>query len=237
MRPDSRDKLRTGYPLILLFVFLTAGIITFGYLSYRNYERQFRGGIERGLSAIAELKVSELVQWRKERLGDAGILFKNASFSALVRSFFRQPADPDSRGRLQVWLDKYRTQFEYDRIFLLDAQCVERMSAPQTPEPVAAHLLEQAPEILRSDRVVFLDFHRDSPDRPIHLSVLVPILDEGDNLPALGILVLRIDPGKYLYPYLNRWPTPSRSAETLLIRRDGNDALFLNELGFKKTPP
>ncbi len=234
MKPDTREKLRAGYVFILLFVLLTAGIITIGYLSYRSYERQFRGEIERRLSAIAELKVSELVAWRKERLGDAGILFKNASFSALVRNFFGQPADPNARGRLQVWLDKYRTQFEYDRIFLLDAQGVERISAPETPEPVAAHLLEQAPEILRSGRVVFLDFHRDSPDRPIHLSILVPILDGRGDRPALGILVLRIDPGKYLYPYINRWPTPSRSAETLLVRRDGNDAVYLNEPEFQK---
>ena len=234
MRPDTRKKLRAGYPLILLFAVLAAGIITTGYLSYRNYKRQFRIETERQLSAIAELKVNELVRWRKERLGDAGILFKNASFSALVRNFFRRPADSESRGQLQVWLDNYRTHYEYDRIFLLDAQCVERMSAPQTPEPVAAHLLEQAPEILRSDRVTFLDFHRDSPDRPIHLSILIPILDGRDDRPALGILVLRIDPGKYLYPYISRWPAPSRSAETLLVRRDGNDALYLNELKFQK---
>ncbi|MCJ7588558.1 MAG: PAS domain S-box protein, partial [Candidatus Aminicenantes bacterium] len=234
MRPDTRKKLRAGYPLILLFAVLAAGIITTGYLSYRNYERQFRIETERQLSAIADLKVNELEQWRKERLGDAGILFKNASFSALVRNFFRRPADSESRGQLQVWLDNYRTHYEYDRIFLLDAQCVERMSAPQTPEPVAAHLLEQAPEILRSDRVTFLDFHRDSPDRPIHLSILIPILDGRDDRPALGILVLRIDPGKYLYPYISRWPAPSRSAETLLVRRDGNDALYLNELKFQK---
>ena len=234
MRPDTRKKLRAGYPLILLFAVLAAGIIATGYLSYRNYERRFRIETERQLSAIAELKVNELVRWRKERLGDAGILFKNASFSALVRNFFRRPADSESRGQLQVWLDNYRTHYEYDRIFLLDAQCVERISAPETPEPVAAHLLEQAPKILRSDRVTFLDFHRDSPDRPIHLSVLVPILDGGSDRPALGILVLRIDPGKYLYPYISRWPAPSRSAETLLVRRDGNDALYLNELKFQK---
>jgi PAS domain S-box-containing protein len=32
---------------------------------------------------------------------------------------------------------------------------------------------------------------------------------------------------------IQRWPTPSRTAETLLVRRDGHDALFLNELKFQ----
>lgn len=43
-----------------------------------------------------------------------------------------------------------------------------------------------------------------------------------------------IDPENYLYPSIERWPTLSRTAETLLVRRDGNDVLFLNELRFQK---
>jgi len=46
--------------------------------------------------------------------------------------------------------------------------------------------------------------------------------------------VLRIDPETYLYPFINRWPSPAQTAETLLVRRDGNDALFLNELKFQR---
>ncbi|MCX5648914.1 MAG: diguanylate cyclase, partial [Planctomycetota bacterium] len=75
---------------------------------------------------------------------------------------------------------------------------------------------------------------RATPDRPIHLSILVPIFDERDGSRPLGVLVLRIDPATHLYPDISRWPTPSRTAETLLVRRDGNDALFLNDLRFRK---
>jgi len=81
--------------------------------------------------------------------------------------------------------------------------------------------------------VTLLDFHRDAPGQPIYLEVLVPILDELDANRLLGTLVLRIDPEPYLYPFIRRWPTLSRTAETLLVRRDGNDALFLNELRFQ----
>ncbi|HLZ20246.1 MAG TPA: PAS domain S-box protein, partial [Smithellaceae bacterium] len=38
----------------------------------------------------------------------------------------------------------------------------------------------------------------------------------------------------YLYPMLNRWPTPSKTAETLLVRREGDEVVFLNELKFQK---
>ncbi len=50
----------------------------------------------------------------------------------------------------------------------------------------------------------------------------------------VGTLILRIDPESYLYPYLKQWPTPSETAETLLVRREGEEVVFLNELRFRR---
>ena len=225
---------RAGWLLGLIFVCLAAGIVAAGYFYYRNYEKHYRSEVERQLFAIAELKVGELVQWRKERLGDAGSLFKNAPFAALVRRFFEQPEDVDARRQLQGWIGKIQTSHQYDHVFLLDARGIERLAVPDSSEPVPVHLADNAVKVLHSGQVTFLDFHRDAPDRPIYLGVLVPILDESEASPPLGVLVLRIDPATYLYPLLQRWPTPSLTAETLLVRREGNEVVFLNELRFQK---
>ena len=40
--------------------------------------------------------------------------------------------------------------------------------------------------------------------------------------------MLRIDPQDFLFPLLDSWPTPSESAETLLVRRQGESVLYLN---------
>jgi PAS domain S-box-containing protein len=50
----------------------------------------------------------------------------------------------------------------------------------------------------------------------------------------IGALLLKIDPERFLYPLIQSWPTPSRSAETLLVRREGNDVVYLNELRHRK---
>ena len=107
------------------------------------------------------------------------------------------------------------------------------MSAPTGPEPISAIISRRASEILRSGLVTFQDFYRDEHNQRIYLAVLVPIFDEPADRRLLGVLVLRIDPTVYLYPFISRWPIPSRTAETLLIRRDGNDALFLNDVRFQ----
>jgi PAS domain S-box-containing protein len=220
--------------LILIYMALAVGIISVGYFYFRSYEKHYRTEVERQLSAIAEMKVGELVQWRKERLGDAAVFYKNDNFSARVRQSLKTPEDAEAQTRLRTWISQFQAAYEYDRVFLLDTKGVERMSVPDKPEPIAPHLSQNVTEILRSGQVTFMDFHRDAPDQPIHLAVLVPILDEQEGSRAIGLLVFRIDPHKYLYPFITRWPIPSRTAETLIIRRDRNYALFLNELRFQK---
>ncbi len=53
--------------------------------------------------------------------------------------------------------------------------------------------------------------------------------DINDTL-VQGFLILRIDPAKVLYPLLQTWPTPSRSAESLIVRKEGDEIVYLNEL-------
>ena len=224
---------RAWYPLVLIFAVLVLGIFAGGTLSYRTYERRFRTGVEEGLAAIAELKVNDVALWRKERLGDANILFKNASFSGLVRRFLDRPDDAEAQAQLRAWLERYQAANQYERIFLLDAQGVERISTAGTAGPAAAVVSRRAGEILRSREVGFQDFYRNEQDQRVYLATLVPILDGPDFGQALGVLVLNNDPARHLYSVISRWPTPSRTAETLLVRRDGNDALFLNELKFQ----
>ena len=232
MKAVTREERRVAYPLVLIFALLAAGILTTGDLYYRHYERQFRADAERQLSAIAELKVNELVQYRKERLWDAATFFKNDAFAGLVQRFLEHPEDAEAQPQIQNWAAKYLATDQYDLICLFDAQGVIRMATPVEP-PISSFLSQNVPEILRSDRVTFQDFTRTEHDQRVYLALLVPVFDETDHSRALGVLAMRIDPETYLYPFIQRWPTPSRSGETLLVRRDGNDALFLNELKFQ----
>src|ERR1017187_3225121 len=233
MKAVTKEERRVAYPLVLIFAILSLGIVVGGTFYYRSYERQFRTGIESQLSAIADLKAGELAQYRKERLGDAATFFQNAAFSGLVRRFFDNPEDAAAQEQLRTWLDKYQNQTDhYDRVFLLDTQGVERMSTPVTAAPDSTVVSRLVAAVLQSRMIAFQDFHRNEHDQRIYLTLLVPILDGPDYSRALGVLALRVDTATYLYPFISRWPTPSRTAETLLVRRDGKDVLFLNELKF-----
>ena len=235
-RYDNKAK-RALAVYVSLFFLMVMGIIISGYISYRNFEQEFRRQAERQISAIAELKVNDLVNWRKERLSDAQFLYNNPAFSALVERYFENPDDVGVRELLIDQLDHYKVSTQYDRVSLLDINGVERLSIPTTPDTVDAGLAVDTARSLRSGKVAFLDFHRDaSVGGEILLTILAPIFDKSNNTP-LGVLALSINPQTYLYPYIQSWPVPSDTSETLLVRREGEEVLFLNKLRFGQDPP
>ena len=217
---------------VLIFLLLALGITVTGYIYYLDQEHRFRAEFERQLSAVADLKVSELSQWRREHLADAAIFFNNPSFAALVRRSFEKPEDAEVQHQFQDWLGKYSKREDYDLIGLLDTQGVTRWGFPAGQPPLPAVVSQRAAEILRSGEMAFQDFYREEASQKIHLAISVPIFDAAATGRPLGVLVLRIDPEAFLYPFIKRWPTASQTAETLLVRREGNEAVFLNELRF-----
>jgi len=96
---EIADVLSTRYTYILALVFfvLISSIITVGYSYYKNYEKQYRSGVQYQLSSIALLKVNQIVKWRKERLEDAEILLENAEFSGLIKRYTNNQNDVDAK--------------------------------------------------------------------------------------------------------------------------------------------
>jgi PAS domain S-box-containing protein len=225
---------RTPKALLLTFGLLTLGIVASGYLYYRHYELQYRVQVERQLLAVTDLKVHDLVNWRTERLAEGEVFRRNPVFSSLVWRTLTSPRDAEAERLLRTWLSQVRAAYGYDRLILLDDRGVARIAVPGTPEPASAQLARDAADVLRSGQKAFLDFHREAPSSAIYLAVLAPIRSQLRGGRPLGVLVLRINPATYLYPSIQRWPVPSPTSEILIVRRDGNDVLYLNALRFRQ---
>jgi len=221
---------RAGVTLLLTYFVLALGMLTAGYLFYRDTEDRYRSQVERELSAIAGLKAEQIARWRKERLRDGAQFYNNRAFADLVQHTLEAPEDEQGREELLAWMSRSLVDSEYYRIGLLDAQGVLRLSAPQSAESQPGFDFAEAGDALRTQQVTFLDLHRDVPNEAIHMQLLIPILAEGEPPVLIGLLFLRIDPAREFYPLTSRWPTPSQTAETVLLRREGREALVLNAL-------
>ena len=224
------------YPRILLIIFLllVAGLISTGYLLFRNYEKEYRTEVRNQLSSIADLKAGDLIQWRKERLADAGLFFKNPAFSALAQRYLEHPDDVEAQEQLRTWLGNVQDSGQYETIMLLDSQYAKKLVVPEGPERPVSYVSQITSGILQSGQVVFEDFYYNEENKEIYLKVMVPILGQANDRHVIGSLAMRIDPHTYLYPLIKRWSSPRQMAEALITRVDGNDILFLNDLKFQK---
>jgi PAS domain S-box-containing protein len=231
IKPFISEERGLPLRLAMVYLFLVLGTLSTGYLYYRFFEQKFKSGIERQLLSIADLKVNQLVHFRRERIDDAEMLFRNTSFNALVARFFTNPADVDVTRQVWMWLDSVRSSHKFVRALLIGADGTPRISSPYTNVPVSDDIKRESREVAHSGRIVFFDFYRSSKRRLIRLAVMVPLIGNGS---PMGVLALIIDPSVYLYPMIQRWPVPTRTAETLLVRREGDYALFLNGLRFSK---
>lgn len=221
--------------LIVVFLFLVSGIIFAGYIYHRKHEKQYLSEMERQLSAIADLKTGELLLWREERLSDASLFFQNIAFENLVKNVTKHPGDERARSEIKAWLSRLQSKRNYNRVFLLDTQGNGMLSLPENLDgQVSPYVRQRALESLGTRQITFVDFYRNEFNGKIYLGILVPLFDPDHAGDPLGVLEIRINPEKYLYPFIQSWPNNSTTAETLLVRREGEVALFLNELRFRK---
>ena len=62
----------------------------------------------------------------------------------------------------------------------------------------------------------------------ILMDYIAPVIDKNNSVTA--ILILRINPDTYLYPLIKEWPVPGKTSETLIVRKENENVLYLNEL-------
>lgn len=212
----------------LAFVCLATLALTIGgYLFFRHETARIQEGKYHTLKAIAELKVGQLVTWRQERLADARL---NATgiLRAIVLQWHESPDDPSPKALLQERLALYAKLQGYHDLLLAgpDGRLLFSLNPKlMALDPMAQKLVGQT---VAARTAVFGDLFRCQTCNQVHLDIMAPILDQAQQ--PVAVLILRIDPVRFLYPLIQSWPVPSESAETLLVRRQGESALFLNPL-------
>ena len=102
------------------------------------------------------------------------------------------------------------------------------LSVRPDPAPLSPAEKQALEAAVAGRQAVLGDLFR-CPKDGVHMDVAAPVLDPRGR--PLAVVVLRVNADKVLYPLIQSWPTPSRTAETLLVRQvEGEDILYLNEL-------
>ena len=181
------------------------------------------------LLAIAQARVNRIVAWRADELGHAAILQENLFFGRAVARWLAG-RQPEIAADILTQLRSSRDHSRYEDVRLVDrAGRVLLATSGRTggldPDEVGA--LSTA---LRDRRPTMSDVRLSTDDSTPHLTVVAPLFSLGErNSRPVGAVLHVVDARYSLFRLIESWPSHSPSAEALLVRRDGDSLLFLNE--------
>lgn len=200
---------------------------------YRSQEQTLRQKAIDELTSIGRLKADQITTWCKERLADAAILVESPFFIRGLADFM---IDPDEKKTKELFahFESLQKNYLYSDILLVSPD--ERVLISLTGEAKIHRGYRAAlTAALQNRKPLFTEIHTETQKPEPHISVIAPIFasrEKGADL--LGSVILVSDASLFLYPLIQSWPTQSRSAETLLVQRDRDEVLFLNELRHKR---
>jgi signal transduction histidine kinase len=221
----TRLKIGVFALLVVFFVGLS------GYAYFINQHDQLNLLARDNLSAIANLKATQIESWLSERRSDAEIIYDNYVFVDPLLAWLGDKRSPVLKKEIETWMASLCSDTSYSSILLLDPQGKITIDYIKNGETSLQHEQLEIAEAARTSQIIMGDLHRDV-EGNISLDIFVPVRNHKKL--TVGLLVMRVNPALFLYPMIQTWPVPSRSAETLLVRRDGEEIVFLNELRHQK---
>jgi len=234
-RPSSLRLLR--FPALAA----VALVVTIGFggaRHLRGQQRRFREQAEAQLSAVADLKVSQIVAWRRERIADASDLTENRLVARELKSVLTGSRTRSIDDDCRAWLESLASHHDYSEVVLTDLDGAALASAGAEGRPPSqSHIVRHLRDAIRRGGALFTDLEIEEGTGRVHLDIVAPIFDPERPAVALGGLLVRLDPSDFLFPLIQSWPTLSASAESLLVRVDGDSIVFLNELRHREGAP
>lgn len=211
--------------LALVLLCLLAG----GGWFYLAQEKHFQRNAEELLETIAKLKTKDIAEWRSDQLAEGGELTASRFFAAGVAQWLETP-HPEQAKEIRSRLSGLKDHYGYRDVLLADPEGRVRLSLSGRLDPLCADVVRTLSDVARDRIPILTDLHAEG-DAPPHLGVIAPLFNgTGPEAAMVGAMVLICDAETMLYPFIQGWPIPSESSETLLVRRDGDSVLFLNEL-------
>jgi two-component system, cell cycle sensor histidine kinase and response regulator CckA len=226
MKPEKNTVPRWMKAALALAVLaLLAGAAWF----YHSQEQAVRQSVEKRLASIARLKADHIATWRRERLADAAVLMESPFLHQGVARFLSDPRSEDAE-ELRMRFRGLQVHYNYADVLLADPGGRVRLSMSGRMEAHRGYASALA-VALRDRKPVLTDLYAKTQHPTTLISAVAPLFARnGQTQRPLGAIILVSDASLFLYPLIQSWPIPSQTEETLLVRRDGNDVLFLNDL-------
>jgi len=223
----KKNSLMKRQHILMLSLTILVLIIAGGYLYYRYEKNAILQEKYMDLKMIADLKTEQIVHWREERLANARIL---AESPFLRRKIIDWLLSKDKTIEMDILnrIELTKSIYNYEDVFLVSAEGNLLFGLDTTLKHIDTVTFDLCEKSLRDGKFFISEPYFCQTHNAIHLDIIAPVRND-KNVPVV-VLVLRVNPSHFLYPYIQSWPTSSKTAETLILRKEGDSILYINEL-------
>lgn len=226
-------KIRRQAVWALVLIFLV--LIPSSVWVFNNLYTTAKKSAQDQLVSIATLKTQQLEEWIDDRYSDAQTLGVDSYFSMGVERWLNSGRRNDlSRTQIHQQLESFVIAHHFNGIALFDQQGEWVLHAGD--EVLDVHpLRSRIQEAMTQGQIEFVDLHWHERDaHPPAVGFIVPLQVEGR---IIGALYFVESASRYLFPLLSHWPSDSQTAETLLVREENGQVLFLSHLRKEAAEP
>ncbi|HVZ65500.1 MAG TPA: PAS domain S-box protein [Lacunisphaera sp.] len=224
----SRDERFVLLVVVIAGCALTVG----GVLLLTQQARHQRAQMLEQLENLTGVKVQQVADWRRQRLGDARAILQTPLLAEMMHAIVTGHAADAARADLVEWFQRLELSYGYAAIALADGAL----------RPVLAHPGDTT--IPEGARRFPLSYFRESADvvelppfvdaaGELRWDLLVPLRRRGDATP-FGAIVLQTNPNRYLLPIVRSWPASSQTGQCMLWYHDDDRLVSLG--GYRSLP-
>lgn len=219
--------------MIMLAVGAAIIVLTVAFFHFRHQKQFIRVESHNQLQAISELKINQLTQWYKERLSEAHFFSTNAPFNLYIEEIIQgnQHSESDFRAALLHIMSGNR----YENVILLSEKGDLVYSTVNSNSEIYSSTEDLFKKVRVTRNIVVSDFYLCREHQQIHIDFISPAFDRNNQL--IAFLVFRVNPQAYLFPLISNWPLPSETAETYIVRKEGDSVAFLSNLRHMQVDP
>ncbi|MGD8782443.1 MAG: PAS domain S-box protein [Ignavibacteria bacterium] len=223
----NKSYLSRKSDIFLFAVIITIIIIIAGYEYYKYEENIILSEKYNELKGIAALKTSNLSDWYQDEVQDAEFISDNPELSDLITNWISNRSSSIGADILNRFI-AISHEHGYENILLAgkDGELLYSLNSKVTS--IDSVVSNRVKDVLSKEKVLATGLFKSKMDKKVGICFIAPIKDKQNNITA--VVIFEIDPYDFLYPFIQRWPTVSKSAETIIVRKQGNKVLFLNEL-------
>ena len=218
--------------LVLSFVLIVLLIALIGAAFVHQETARYEQQALSDLSSIAKLKAEQINGWLQERKGDAETLSGSVNLALRIEHYLNNGRPDADRDILLSRITTLRQAYAYDTVILADRDGKLLLGVGDNQD-IPSSLNPLIQQTIREKAWVSSDLYREesSGRGHIHMDWVVPIFDsEARTRQVCALIILRTAPRSSFLKKLEVWPTTAYSAATLLVRREGEQVRYLNDL-------